>query len=348
MSRRGWMLFAAMSVIWGVPYLLIKVAVAGVPVPILVLARVTIGTAVLLPIALRRRQLALIRPVWHWLVLFAMTEVIAPWYVLAQAERSISSSLTGLLVASVPIIVAVLSLLTRGADRLSPVRWAGLLIGLGGVALLVGPTVASPGHTAAWPIAQVLFVALCYAAGPLIASRKLGDVPPIALTVACLALAAVVYAPLAALDWPSSAPSATVLLAIAGLAVVCTAVAFIMFFGLISEAGPARASVITYINPAVAVTLGVLVLGERVTPLMLAAFATILTGSVLATRPAAPKPADQPGRVRRAPAASPAPAVVPGVPPLGPAPAEVPGAVGQGTPAQADIGPVRAGLDSPR
>ncbi len=126
---------------------------------------------------------------------------------------------------------------------------------------------------------------MCYATGPLIANRKLADVPPVAMTAACLVLASVVYAPLAALNWPSTVPSVSVLLSMAGLAIVCTAAAFLIFFKLISEAGPARASVITYINPAIAVTLGVAVLGEHVTVTMLIAFATILAGSVLATRP---------------------------------------------------------------
>jgi drug/metabolite transporter (DMT)-like permease len=289
-------MFAAMSVIWGVPYLLIKVAVGGVPVPVLVLARCAVGAALLLPIAWRRRQLAALKPVWRWLVLFAAVEIIAPWFALSEAERSISSSLTGLLVASVPIIVAVLSLLIGGGDRLSAVRWTGLLIGLGGVALLAGPDLVGSGATgaAARSVGEVLFVALCYAIGPLIANRKLNDVPPVAMTSACLVLAAVVYSPLAALNWPSAVPSASVLLSLAGLAVICTAGAFLIFFRLIAEAGPARATVITYINPAIAVALGVAVLGEKVTVTMLAAFGTILVGSVLATRPAR-RQAEQPG-----------------------------------------------------
>ncbi len=297
MSRRGWVMFAAMSVIWGVPYLLIKVAVGGVPVPVLVLARVTIGAAMLLPVALKRRQLAAIWPVWPWLVVFAFVEIILPWFVLSEADRAISSSLTGLLVASVPIIVALLSLLIGAGDRLSKIRWVGLLVGLAGVVMLAGPNVLGPGAApgAARSVGEVLFVAVCYASGPLIASRKLADVPPLGMTAACLVLAAVVYSPLAALNWPTAVPSVQVLLAIAGLAVICTAVAFVIFFRLIAEAGPARASVITYFNPAIAVTLGVLVLGERVTPVMLAAFVTILAGSVLATRSPRRQPVPRPG-----------------------------------------------------
>ena len=281
MSRRGWALFAAMSVIWGIPYLLIKVAVGGVPVPVLVLARVGIGAALLLPMAIRRRQLGALRPQWRWLAAFAAVEIITPWLLLSDAERRLSSSMTGLLVASVPIIVVAGGRLTGGTDRLTATRWSGLLAGLGGVALLAGPSAAGGN---AWSITEVLLVALCYATGPLIASRKLADLPPLGMTAVCLGLAAVVYSVPAALTWPSVTPSWRVLGALAGLAVVCTAAAFVIFFKLIAEVGPARASVITYVNPAVAVALGVSVLGERFTLSMAGAFALILGGSVLATR----------------------------------------------------------------
>ncbi len=280
MSRRGWWLFAAMSLIWGIPYLLIKVAVGGVAPPVLVLARVGIGAALLLPIAVRRRELAALRPYWRWLALFATVEIIVPWLLLSEAETRLSSSLSGLLIASVPILVAVLSRLTGSRDKLTGTRWTGLLIGLAGVALLVGG-----GASGAWTsVAEVLGVALCYATGPLIAARKLSALPPLGMTAACLAFAAVVYAPFAALTWPSAVPAGKVLAALFGLAVICTAVAFLGFFALIAEVGPARATVITYVNPAVAVVLGVLVLGEQLTISMAAAFVLILSGSVLATR----------------------------------------------------------------
>jgi drug/metabolite transporter (DMT)-like permease len=281
-SRRGWLLFAAMSVIWGIPYLLIKVAVGGVPVPVLVLARVGIGAALLLPIAIRSRQLGVLAPHWRWLGLFAVVEIIVPWLLLSEAETRLSSSLSGLLVASVPILVALLSLATRTGDRLTLTRWAGLLVGLAGVGLLVGPGVSGGD---AGSIGEVLAVALCYATGPLIASRKLGDLPPLAMTAVCLAFASVVYAVPAALTWPAALPSGKVLAALAGLAVICTALAFVLFFALIAEVGPARASVITYVNPAVAVTGGVWLLGERLTVEMVVAFVLILAGSVFATRP---------------------------------------------------------------
>jgi drug/metabolite transporter (DMT)-like permease len=283
-SRRGWWLFAAMSLIWGIPYLLIKVADGGVAPPVLVLARVAIGAALLLPIAIRRGELAPLLPYWRWLVLFAVVEIITPWLMLSEAETRLSSSLSGLLIASVPILVAVIGRLTGGQDRLTPVRWAGLLVGLGGVALLV---VSNGTRGDVGAVVEVLGVAVCYSIGPLIAARKLSELPSLGMTAACLAFAAVVYAPLAAITWPHAVPAAKVLASLAGLAVISTALAFVLFFALIAEAGPARAAVITYVNPAVAVALGVLVLGERLTAQMAIAFVLILGGSVLATRAAA-------------------------------------------------------------
>jgi len=279
-SRRGWMLFAAMSVIWGIPYLLIKVADEGVSVPLLVFTRTALGAALLLPVALRRHQLRVLVPRWRWLAVFALVEIVVPWVLLSNAERRLSSSMSGLLVATVPIIGAVLARLTGDAERLTLVRWSGLLIGLGGVALLVGQAAGG----SAWPIIEVLGTATCYATGPLIANRKLGDLPGLGMTTVCLGFAAVLYLPVAMTSLPHALPPARVLASLAVLAAVCTAAALILFFMLIAEVGPARATVITYLNPAVAVALGAGILGEPLTPLILIAFALILSGSVLATR----------------------------------------------------------------
>ena len=313
MTRRGWWLFAAMSLIWGIPYLLIKVAVGGVAPPVLVLARVAIGAALLLPIAIRRGELAPLLPMWRWLLLFALVEIITPWLLLSEAETRLSSSLSGLLIASVPILVAVIGRLTGGQDRLSAIRWAGLLLGLGGVGLLVA---GGGAHGDAGSVAEVLVVAICYAIGPLIVARKLAGLPSLGLTAACLGFASIVYAPLAAITWPAAVPSVTVLAALGGLAVVCTAAAFLFFFALIAEAGPARASVITYVNPAVAVALGILVLGEHLTATMAGAFVLILGGSVLATRPPRQPRQAAPERGPEAPGSEPVPAAgYPGAPP---------------------------------
>jgi drug/metabolite transporter (DMT)-like permease len=278
-------LFALMSVIWGVPYLLIKVADSGVSVPVLVAARVTVGAALLLPVALRRGYLTGLWRHWRWLVVFACVEMIVPWALLSDAERRLSSSMSGLLIASVPIIGVMLARLTGRREHMTAPRWVGLLGGLAGVALLAGPG-ALGGH--AWPVAEVLLVALGYAIGPMIVNRKLAGLPGLGVMAACLCFAAVVYAPWAALTWPSSVPRVQVLASLAGLGVVCTAVAFLLFFQLIAEAGPVRATVITYVNPAIAVALGVGLLHEPLTPQILGAFALILAGSVLATRAGRP------------------------------------------------------------
>jgi len=280
-SVRGWVLFAAMSIIWGIPYLLIKIAVEGVSVPVLVLARTAIGAAVLLPLAFFRPGWALVRKHWKPALVFAFFEVIAAWLLLADAERQLTSSLTGLLIAASPIIAAVLDRFTGGERRLGAKRIAGLGVGLAGVAVLAGPELSGG---SAWPVTEVLLVATCYAIAPLVAARYLADVPTLQLTATCLGVAALVYAAPAAATWPAEIPSARVLLAVAALAVVCTALAFLVFFALIREVGAARALVFTYVNPAVALIAGVLVLSEPVTHWHLVGLALILIGSVLATR----------------------------------------------------------------
>jgi len=282
LSKRGWLLFVAMGVIWGMPYLLIKVAVGGVSVPVLVCTRVAIGSLLLLPAAIRGGHLPKLKGHARWLAAFTLIEIVGPFALLSNAEKHLPSSTSGLLVAVVPIFGALLALLIGSADRPTPVRWLGLAIGLGGVAVLAGP---GAGRGSAVPVLEVLGTALGYAIGPMIASRKLADLPPVAVNAVCLGTAAVIYAPFAALTWPDHRPPLNVLASLAGLGVICTAAAFLVFFALIAEVGPARATVITYVNPAVAVALGVLVLNERLTLAVGAAFVLILGGSVLATRP---------------------------------------------------------------
>jgi drug/metabolite transporter (DMT)-like permease len=315
LSRRGVALFAVMSVIWGIPYLLIRVADGGVSVPVLVWARVTIGALILVPLALaqgawRPEQRAVLRAHWVWLAAYSVTEIVGPWALLSTAERRLPSSTSGLLVASVPIIGAVLAWLSAafrrpaafrrqggergGDDRLSVVRAAGLAMGFGGVVLLAG---RGAGRGDLGADAEVLLTALGYAVGPMIANRKLTDVPGIAANAACLLLAAVIYTPAAALTWPHAMPSASVLAALAALGGICTAAGLVGYFWLIAEIGAARATVVTYVNPAIAVALGAGVLGEPLTPAIGVSFLLILAGSVLATRVSLPAG----GRSRRRP-----------------------------------------------
>jgi drug/metabolite transporter (DMT)-like permease len=292
-SRRGWILFALMSVLWGIPYLMIKVAVESVSVPLVVFSRTALGALILLPLVLRSGQLDAVRRHWRPLVLFTAVEILGPWALLSDAETRLTSSMTGLLIAAVPIVGVVLARLTGDAERLGPVRWAGLLVGLTGVGVLAGPHL---GGGSAWAIGEVMLVALGYAIAPMIATRRLQDLPSLHMAAFALAIAALVYTGPAIATWPDAMPSGRVLAALIGLGLICTALAFIVFFELIREVGTSRGMVFTYVNPAVAVAAGVVFLGEPLTGTIIASFALILGGSVLATAHRTPAPEDpQPG-----------------------------------------------------
>jgi drug/metabolite transporter (DMT)-like permease len=280
-SRRGWLLFAAMCVIWGIPYLMIRVAVREVSPSALVLFRTAIAALLLLPLAARRGELAPLRRRLLPLVAFAAIEIAVPWIALGSAEQRLSSSLTGLLIAAVPLVGVVIAATTGTRERPTRQNLAGLLIGIVGVGAIVGLDVKGASAVA---LAEIALVAVCYAVGPAILQRWLNDLPSLGVIAASLGLVALAYVPIAVFSFPTHVPRASVVASIVGLAVVCTALAFVLFFGLIAEAGPVRATVITYINPAVAAVLGVTVLSERFTAGMGIGFALVLAGSVLATR----------------------------------------------------------------
>jgi drug/metabolite transporter (DMT)-like permease len=280
LSRRGALLFAAMCVIWGIPYLMIRVAVRELAPVTLVFLRTGLAALLLVPLAARRRELRPLAARWRPLLAYTAIEVALPWFLLSRAETKLTSSLTGLLIAAVPLVGALIVSLSGERERLGGRRWLGLLVGLGGVAAIVGLDL---GHVDAVGLVEIALVAVCYAVGPIILSRHLNGVPALGVVAASLALTAVAYTPLAALRWPSELPSAHVVESVAGLAVVCSAAAFLLFFALIAEVGPVRATVITYVNPAVAAVVGVLLLNEHLTAGMLLGFALVLAGSVLAT-----------------------------------------------------------------
>jgi drug/metabolite transporter (DMT)-like permease len=287
MTKRAWVLFAGMCLIWGVPYLLIRVAVRELSPTALVFARTAIAALLLLPIGAARGVLGPAVRRWRIVLVFAAVEIAIPWLLLSSAEQHLTSSLTGLLIAGVPIAAAVITRVTGDRARLRPLNLAGLLVGVVGVAALVGLDVRD---THVGSLLEMAVVVVCYAIGPIVLSRYLRDTPPLGVIAASLAVVAVVYAPLAALDLPSRFPSSDAILSVLGLSVVCTAVAFLVFFALIAEAGPVRATVITYVNPAVAAALGVSVLDERFTVGMAVGFVLVLLGSVLATRSGEPGP----------------------------------------------------------
>jgi drug/metabolite transporter (DMT)-like permease len=269
-----------MCVIWGIPYLLIRVAVRELTPGTLVFCRTALGAAILLPLAARRSQLRMLLPYWLPLILFAAIEIGLPWLFLSSAEETLSSSLTALLIAAVPLVGAAVTMVTGDDDRLDRRRLAGLLIGIAGVGAVVGLDV---GQVTAVALVEIALVCIGYATGPIILARSLRDLPSLGVIALSLTACALAYAPVAAVQWPSHTPSGRVIASVIGLAVVCTAIAFVLFFALIAEVGPVRATVITYVNPAVAALLGVAILNERFTAGMAVGFALVLVGSYLAT-----------------------------------------------------------------
>jgi drug/metabolite transporter (DMT)-like permease len=274
------LLFGAMCLLWGIPYLLIKVAVADLAPSVIVLARTAAGAVVLLPIAAARGYLRPLLPLWRWVVLFAALEIAGPWLLLTDAERHISSSLAGLLIAAVPLVSALASHLLGSADRVDSGRLLGLCVGVAGVAVLLGLDI----HGQLGAALEIGLVVIGYGTAPQIISHKFAAIPSIAVISCSLALAAICYAPIAAVQWPTHAPPGKVWWSLVGLALACTVAAFLVFFALIAEAGPNRASVITFVNPAVALLLGVLLLDESFTLGLAVGFPLILLGCVLATR----------------------------------------------------------------
>jgi drug/metabolite transporter (DMT)-like permease len=272
--------------------LMIKVAIAEVSAPVLVLARAAVGAGVLLPLAIRRGSLGMLRRCWPWAMALAVLEMIGPWWLLSDAELRLSSSMTGLLIAAVPTLSVVLARFFGDTERLTTMRLAGLLVGLAGVVVLAVPNLR--GGTAV-SVGELLLVVLGYATAPLVVAHRLIEVPGVVLAAGCLTVTALFYIGPAATTWPVTMPSARVLWALAGLAVLCTALALVVFFALIREVGAPRANVCAYVNPAVAVVAGVVLLGEPLTPGMLSAFAMILVGSVLATRPSRVPASEDPG-----------------------------------------------------
>ncbi len=281
MTRRGWMYFVALGVIWGLPYLLIRISVREVNPAFLVFVRTAGGALLLSPFVVGRGTLRPVLRHWRPLLIYSCVEIAVPWFLLFSAEKRLSSSLAGLLIAAVPIAGAVLATIT-GTDRLDRKRVAGLLLGVLGVAALVGFDVGKSSLPAALSLGVV---AIGYALGPWILSRYLSELPPVSMVASSLTICAVVYAPAAALTFPSRTLSESVIVSMVLLTVACSALAFVVFFALVNEVGPMRTTVITYVNPAVAVILGVAVLGESFGVWTALGFVAILSGSFLATRP---------------------------------------------------------------
>lgn len=293
MSRKAWLLFAAVSLLWGIPYLFIKVAIEDLSPLLVVGGRTAIAAAVLIPVAAARGSLPALRRHLPVVVTLALVHIVGPFLLITYGEVYITSSLAGLIIAIEPIVIGLM--LIR-AEPLTPVRVVGLGLGLGGVAALTGVELSGGGR-GVLGAGMVLLATFGYAAATILVQRKASDIPPTALAAGTMTTAAVVLAPFAAFALPSAPVHASSWTALGVLGLLCTACALLAFYALIGEVGPNRAGLVTYVNPLIAVALGVVVLDEPLRPGMLGGAALILGGCWLATRPVrvqAARPAELP------------------------------------------------------
>src|SRR5215207_2240410 len=281
MTRRGWVLFGAMSLLWGTPYLFIKIAVVEIEPTFMVFARLAMSAVVLVPPAIGRGSLRGTGNHWPILVAIAVFSIVVPFLLIAYGERYITSSLAALLIAADPLFIVLLALRFDASERATRWRFVGLLVGFVGVAALLGLSVSGD-PLEVLGAAMALGAALCYAVGALLFKQASG-VPPLGATAVTLSTAGLVLMPVALLNVPRSMPSPPVLVSLFTLGLVCTALAYVIYYALIREAGATRAALITYVNPAVAVVLGVLILGEPVTLGTIVGFVLIIIGCALST-----------------------------------------------------------------
>jgi len=279
MSRRGWTLFLVMAVIWGIPYLLIRVAVRQLDPGVMVLLRTGPASLLLAPIVIARRQIPVLLKNAHWIIVFAVVEFGIPWYCMSTAEKHITSSLTSLLICCVPLFAVLVARVRHTEEHISRRRYLGLGIGAVGVAFLVGLDLR--GGSITW-IGLMMVVCLGYCFGPMILATKLAHVPGVVVVAGATAFVALCWAPWAVVHWPAHVSGET-WSCMAVLSVVCTATAFLVFFELVKEVGSSRSVVVTYFNTAIAVVLGIVGLHEALTAGILLGFPLVLVGCILAT-----------------------------------------------------------------
>jgi drug/metabolite transporter (DMT)-like permease len=287
MSRKGLLLFLIAGTAWGMPYLFIRIAVEDFSTWTIVFTRVVIGAAVLIPIAIYRKALLPALKAWKYVLAYAALEMIGPWFLITEAERVINSGLAGLLVATVPFFGLLIGIFYQKDKTLKhPKTLAGLAIGFAGIILLVGID-AIAGHVSLPHVFMIILAAIGYAVAPVIVATKIPNVSGVAVNGLAMAIVAVVYAIPAIFSLPgeiAAAPPIESWLSLVGLGVICSAIAFVAFFRLVREIGSARATLVTYMNMAVAVLLGIILLSEPITPGILIGMPLVLIGSVLATR----------------------------------------------------------------
>lgn len=285
MSRRGWVLFIALCLIWGMPYLCVRVAVRELEPSTLVFFRTLLAAAALTPFALREGGLRGLLKYWPWILAFTLLEMSLPWLLIATAEQRLTSSLAGLIIGAMPLIGVGLYRVMGEKYAFDARHVTGLAFGLAGVVALVGINV---GNGDAAGVVMLLFVDLCWAVAPIVVVKRLGGLSSVNVAMVALWINTLAFSPLAATHWPASV-SGEAILAVVVLAVLCTAFAMVVYMSLVHEVGPSRSAIITYVNPLVAVMLGVVILGEPLTLSIAIATPLILIGSVFATAPSLKK-----------------------------------------------------------
>lgn len=286
MNRRAWLLLAVMSVLWGIPYMFIKIAVEELSAPVIVAGRTAIAALVLIPVALAAGVLKQLKGRLPVIALLSLVHVIGPFLLITYGEVYIASGLTALLLATQPLIIAVLALRFDASERVSGSRLAGLGIGLAGVAAVVGFDIGIGDRDGMLGAGLVLLAGVGYAVATLLVKRKLGGVSPVAVTAATMSLTTIVLLPAAIWTAPSAMPSMRATGSVVVLGLFSTALALVVFYKLVGMAGAGSGALVSYASPAVAVLLGVAVLGEPLTPFTILGFALILFGSWLSKRQA--------------------------------------------------------------
>ena len=286
MSRRNLILFLLAGFLWGIPYLFIRVAVdpeTGFSPAIVVFIRVFIGALILIPISIYDKSLFTAIKGWKYIAVYALFEMVIPWILIGTAEQSISSGLAGLLVASVPIFSTIISSMYGDKSVWHPRRLFGMAVGFLGVFLLVGIE-SFTGSSDPIAIFMMLGASVGYAFAVIYITRKMPGVSGVAINAIAMAMTALFYSPALFMLWPDHKISLSATYSVIALGIFSTGIAFAVFFAVMAEIGPTRASLVTYMNTAFAVVLGVLILSEPLTTGIIVGLPLVLMGSYLASR----------------------------------------------------------------
>ena len=283
MTRKSWIYFGVVGFLWGIPYLLIKIAVTDIPPPLIVAGRTLIGAAILIPIAIHKSTFMDALRGIKYVLPYAFLEMIGPWILITNAEKEISSGLAGLIVATVPIFATIFTSMRGDHSVWQPTRIIGLVIGFIGIVALVGIESIS-GGTNPKAIAMMILASILYAYAVLMVTSNLPGVDGVAINGLAMAITCLFYLPISIAMWPSDPISLNAIWALIALGVLSTAIAFILFFIVVVEIGAARGSLTTYINTAVAVVLGIIILSEPITLGIIVGLPLVLLGSYMASR----------------------------------------------------------------